>query len=61
MERILERLFYCYSFPLKEFLINNNQKIIISTIHEKTKKKCWVFEGTKELNNLLEEWRLRKQ
>ena len=60
MEDILERYFYCYSKPLKDFLLSNGERYIIKSIHEKTKKKYWLFEGTDELNKLLSEWRLRK-
>lgn len=60
MEDILEKYFYCYSRPLKDFLLSNGERYIIKAIHEKTKKKYWLFEGTKKLNKLLDEWRLRK-
>ena len=52
--------FYCYSKPLKDFLLENDLRYVIKSIHEKTKKKYWLFEGTDELNKLLSEWRLRK-
>ena len=52
--------FYCYSKPLKDFLLENGERFITKSIHEKTKKKYWLFEGTDELNKLLSEWRLRK-
>ena len=58
---ILEnRYFYCYSKPLKEFLLENGERYIVKSVHEKTKKKYWLFEGTEKLNKLLTEWRLRK-
>lgn len=53
--------FYCYSWPLKEFLINSGQESIVSGRHPKTNKKYWVFEGNEKLNNLLTEWKLRKK
>jgi len=56
----LERYFYCYSNPLKNFLLSNGERYINKSIHEKTKKKYWLFEGTENLNNLLAEWRNRK-
>ena len=40
--------------------MENNQKSILHAIHPKTKKKYWVFNGTDELNRLLDKWRLRK-
>lgn len=56
----MERYFYCYSKPLKDFLLDNGERYIIKAIHEKTKKKYWLFEGTEKLNKLLDEWRCRK-
>jgi len=56
----LDKIFYCYSKPLKDFLIENNERFIVKSIHEKTGKKYWVFIGTKKLNNLLTVWRDRK-
>lgn len=55
----MNKYFYCYSYPLKEFLLINGQVSIVAGIHPKTNKKYWVFNGTKQLNNLLTEWKLR--
>ena len=57
----MDRYFYCYSYPLKEFLLSNGQASIVAGIHPKTHKKYWVFDGTEQLNNLLTEWKLRKK
>ena len=54
------KYFYCYSKPLKDYFLENGLKYIIKSVHEKTYKKYWLFEGTEKLNNLLAEWRLRK-
>lgn len=54
------KYFYCYSKPLKDFLLENGLRYVLRATHDKTKKKYWVFEGTDELNKLLSEWRLRK-
>lgn len=56
-----EKLFYCYSNPLKQFLIENGERFITKSIHEKTNKKYWVFIGTEKLNSLLTKWRLRRK
>lgn len=56
----MNQYFYCYSWPLKEFLISNGQISIVSGKHPSTNKKYWVFEGTERLNALLTEWRNRK-
>lgn len=57
----MEKYFYCYSYPLKEFMIKNGVNPILSSIHEKTQKKFWVFKGTEQLNKLLDQWRLNKK
>lgn len=57
----MNEFFYCYSWPLKEFLINNGQNSVVAGMHPKTNKKYWVFEGTEKLNSLLTEWKLRKK
>ena len=56
----MNRCFYCYSYPLKEFLLQNGLTSIVAGLHPKTNKKYWVFEGTEQLNYLLTEWKLRK-
>ena len=58
---IMDKYFYCYSYPLKEFLITSGQKSIVAGIHPTTNKKYWVFNGTEQLNILLTEWKLRKR
>lgn len=56
----MSRYFYCYSYNLKCFLIENGQRFITSSINKKTNKKFWVFEGTTELNELLSIWKVRE-
>ena len=60
MEDILEKYFYCYSRPLKQYLCENGIRFITKSTHDKTKKSYWLFEGTEKLNKLLDEWRLKK-
>ena len=57
----MNRYFYCYSYNLKRFLQENGQKFITSSVNTNTLKKFWVFEGTDELNKLLDTWRVRKK
>ena len=57
----MDRYFYCYSYPLKEFLVNNGLKFITAAVNQATNKRYWLFEGTDKLNKLLTEWRLNKQ
>lgn len=56
----MNRYFYCYSYPLKEFLISNGFKFITASVNNNTQKKYWVFEGTTELNNMLDKWKCRR-
>lgn len=56
----MDKYFYCYSYPLKEFLIANGQISIVAGRHPSTNKKYWVFNGNEQLNNLLTEWKSRK-
>lgn len=56
----MDKYFYCYSYPLKEFFVKNGEMFIISSIHEKTKKKFWVFKSTNKIAELLNAWRLHK-
>ncbi len=59
----MNKYFYCYSYPLKEFLRENGIKSIVSGIHPTTNKKYWVFERdeNKNLDLLLTQWSQRKQ
>lgn len=51
------RYYYCYSYPQKEFLKNNGLRYITAAINQSTQKRYWLFEGTEELNKLLQKWR----
>ena len=57
----MDKYFYCYSYPLKEFLVNNGLRFITAAINQSTNKRYWLFEGTERLNELLTQWRLNKQ
>lgn len=56
----MNKHFYCYSWPLKEFLCSNGEISVVSGLHPKTQKKYWVFESSEKLNNLLTEWKSRR-
>lgn len=56
----MNKYFYCYSYPLKEYFLKNGIKYITAAINQTTNKRYWLFEGTENLNNLLTEWRLNK-
>lgn len=54
------KYYYCYSYPQKEFLKNNGLCYIAAATNQTTGKRYWLFEGSDELNNLLQEWRNRR-
>ena len=54
------KYFYCYSKPLKDFILENGERFILKAMHDKTHKQYWVFESSKKIDELLAEWRLRK-
>ena len=55
------KYFYCYSKPLKDFILENGERVILKATHDKTHKQYWVFESSKKIDELLAEWRLRKK
>jgi len=56
----LNNLFYCYSKPLKNMLIESGCNCIADSIHSRTKKTFWIFNGTEKLNDILTIWRSRR-
>ena len=54
------KYFYCYSKPLKDFILENGERFILKATNDKTHKQYWVFESSKKIDELLAEWRLRK-
>lgn len=56
----MNRPFFCYSYPLKEYFIKNGLHYITAATNQSTGKTYWLFEGSKKLNILLQEWRLNK-
>lgn len=55
------KYFYCYSKPLKDFLLNKGLRYILKATHVKTHKQYWVFKSCSEIDNYLHEWRFRKK
>ena len=56
----MNRYFYCYSYPLKEFFVNHGLSYVTAAVNQSTNKRYWLFEGTDKLNDLLNQWRLNK-
>lgn len=57
----MNRYFYCYSYNLKEFLRSSGLRFVAASVNYNTQKKYWVFEGTEQLNELLDLWRSRRE
>ena len=53
----MNKYYYCYSYPQKEFLKKNGLEYITAAVNQSTGKRYWLFEGTRELNRLLQIWR----
>lgn len=56
----MNKYFYCYSYPLKEFFKKNGLNYITAAQNKGTSKTYWLFEGSEKLNSLLQEWRSSK-
>ena len=56
----MDKYFYCYSYPLKEFMIQNGIEPILSSIHDKTQKKFWVFKSGDDVSKVLDIWRVNR-
>ncbi len=55
-----EKYYYCYSYPLKSFFMDNGERYILKAMHNGSKKQYWVFERNSKLDELLTEWQSRK-
>ena len=56
----MNKYFYCYSWPLKEFLIQNGCEMVMYSKNTITGKMFWVFKNGKQITELLNEWRSHK-
>lgn len=56
---MINKQYYCYSYPLKNFLIISGLKMVGNGFHLNTKKKYWVFNRCNKLDQLLTEWQMR--
>lgn len=59
--RCILSYYYCYSYPLKNYLVEQGEHFIASGLHEKSLNKFWLFKRTQRLDDLLNEWANRKQ
>ena len=56
----MNELFYCYSTTLMHFLKANGLRYKYASIHNRTGNRMWVFERTKRLRSLLDDYDARK-
>ena len=57
----MNKYFYCYSWNLKEFLLEHNIPIIMYSKNTNTNKTFWVFENSSKITELLYIWRSHKK
>lgn len=56
----MNKPFFCYSYPLKEYLIKNGLRYITTATNQTTGKRYWLFDGCEQLAKLLNQWRANK-
>ena len=61
MIKIKTGFYYCYSYPLKNFLITNGLRFVIKGIHPETQKRYWIFQRDEQLDKLLGQWQSQKK
>lgn len=57
----MKKYFYCYSWNLKQFLLDNNITMIMYSKNTNTNKMFWVFENSSKITELLTIWRSHKK
>jgi hypothetical protein len=56
----MSKYFYCYSWNLKNFFLDNNIPMVMYSKNPTTNKMFWVFENSSTITELLTIWRSRK-
>jgi len=51
------KVYRCYSNPLKEFLMKNEQKYLLIAKDCVTDKTFWLFENNGDFQKLLDAWK----
>jgi hypothetical protein len=53
----VEDFYFCYSFPLQHFLHDECKfQYILVALHEKTKKRFWLYERNEKLNKAIDKY-----
>lgn len=50
------KLYCCFSVPLKQFLTSKGIKYELVALNPNTKNKMWIYIKDEKLNNYLIEW-----
>lgn len=56
----MNRIFVCYSKPLKDFLYQNGLQYDITGTNTSTSRQFFAYVRDEKLNSLLDSWRLAK-
>lgn len=56
----MNKLYCCYSIPLRDFLLKNGIRYEIVALNPNSKSTMWIYIKDKKLDKLLREWSLRK-
>lgn len=56
----MNRIYVCYSKPLKDFLCQNGLPYDITGTNTSTNRQFFAYVRDEKLNKLLDEWRLTK-
>lgn len=56
----MNKLYCCYSLPLRDFLSKNNCRYEIVALSPNSKSTMWIYVKNEKLDKLLKEWSLRK-
>lgn len=55
-----KRIYCCYSLNLKNYLSENGIRYEIEALSKSTRKTFWLYIIDDKLNQLLQEWTIRK-
>ena len=57
----MNKLYCCYSLPLRDFLSKNNCRYEIVALSPNSKSTMWIYVKNEKLDKLLKEWSLRNK
>ncbi len=51
-----EKIYCCYSLPLRNFLFKNNLRYELAALNPNSKKLFWIYIKNDKLDRLLTQW-----